>query len=255
MNASTAPIPMLITSAGDQKTVWAPVLSKLEALKALDAQCQIFGADHHHHAAAAPLGNEQLARVEARLGVALPAELRSFYREVGDGGVGPHHGILPSSELMLEDGRYLFVSDQGGGHHTYLTADRGHIAFRDPDDDEGYFATGMTLAAFYNDWLDGELAAFNLVIGWIDEGWSADRIANELAQATGRHDGRDRIVSLIDVVKPVSLFGTPQARIHHAATQFPWYEQQLTAFRQKRAEAAAATARPVGRRAWWRFWS
>jgi hypothetical protein len=249
MNQSTAP--MLITSAGDQKTVWAPVLSKLEALKALDAQCQIFGADHHRHTAAPPLADEQLARVEARLGVVLPAELRSFYREVGDGGVGPHHGIVPSAQLVLEDGRYLFVSDQGGGHRTYLTADRGHIAFRDPDDDEGYFATGMSFAAFYNDWLDGELAAFNLVIDWIDQGWSVEKIATELAQATGRHDARDRVVSLIDVVKPVSMFGTPQARIHHGAAQLPWYEQQLAAFRQRRAEAAA---RPAGRKAWWRFW-
>jgi hypothetical protein len=246
---------MLITSASAHLTTWGPLLNKLEGLKALDAQCQIFGADHHRHLLLPRLTSEQIASVEERLGIALPLELRSFYQEMGDGGAGPHYGIVPAAQLKLVEGRYLFVSDQGCGHGTYLTADRGLIAFHDDDDDEGYFSTGMSFTAYYNDWLDGELAAFNMVIDWIDLGWSAEQISNELAQATGRHDGRDRVLSLIDVPKPVSLFGTPQARIHHGAAQFPWYEQQLTAFRQRRAAAAAAQARQTSpRRPWWQFW-
>lgn len=241
---------MLITSVGSHQTMWASIQTKLEALQALDAQCQVFGAERHRYATGPRLSDAAVAPVESRLGITLPADLRSYYQEVGDGGAGPHYGIVPSAQLELIHGRYLFVSDQGSGHRTYLTADRGHIAFQDPDDEEGgYFATGMSFAEFYNDWLDGELAAFNLVIDWIDQGWNAEKIANELAQATGRHDGRDRIVSLIDVPKPVSLFGTPEARIHHAATQFPWYEQQLAAFRQRRSAAAAAA-----HKSWWQFW-
>jgi hypothetical protein len=246
---------MLITSVSAHLTTWGSALNKLEGLKALDAQCQIFGADHHRYQLRPRLLSDEIAGIEARLGVALPIELRSFYQEMGDGGAGPHYGIVSSAQLKLVDGRYLFVSDQGCGHGTYLTADRGLIAFHDVEDDEGYFSTGMSFSAYYNDWLDGELAAFNMVIEWIDQGWSTEQISNELSQATGRHDGRDRIVSLIDVAKPVSLFGTPQARIHHGATQFPWYEQQLTAFRQRRSDAAAALARQSSpRKPWWQFW-
>ena len=113
---------MLITPASDYQTVWSPVLEKLEVLKALDAQCQVFGAEHHRYAAAPRLGPDEIARVESRLGIALPAELRSFYRDVGDGGVGPHYGIVPSARLELADGRYLFVSDQGCGHGRCLRA-------------------------------------------------------------------------------------------------------------------------------------
>ncbi|MEO6217392.1 MAG: SMI1/KNR4 family protein [Sphingomonas sp.] len=44
---------------------------------------------------AAPLDDETIAAAEARLGFALPPELRRLYAEVADGGFGPGSGLLP----------------------------------------------------------------------------------------------------------------------------------------------------------------
>ncbi|MEK8034688.1 hypothetical protein AACH06_28050 [Ideonella sp. DXS29W] len=235
-------------------SVWAPARAKLEALRALDAQCQIFGADHHRHHAGPCLNDTQIAVTEARLGMRLPHELRGYYQQIGDGGVGPHHGIVASSKLAMAESGYLFVSDQGGDHRTYLSADRGVVAFRDMDDDEGFFATGMSFAAFYNDWLDGELAAFNMVLGWIDAGWSVERIDAELLHATGRHDGRDRVLSLINVAKPADLVDHSESEALHEPVPWPWYEQRLSEFRQRRSGLSLRPAPSAQRPGWWQRW-
>ena len=52
--------------------------------------------------APAPATEEQVAAVEAKLEFALPAELRQFYLEVADGGVGPQAGIYSLKELVAK---------------------------------------------------------------------------------------------------------------------------------------------------------
>jgi hypothetical protein len=49
---------------------------------------------------AAPLDDDVIAAAEARLGFALPAEVRRLYAEVADGGFGPGAGLLPLDRVV-----------------------------------------------------------------------------------------------------------------------------------------------------------
>jgi len=43
----------------------------------------------------------------------------------------------------------------------------------------------------------------------------------------------DRIASFADVPFPEELFGTVHWKIHHGATQFPWYQNVLEEWQAK----------------------
>lgn len=241
--------------------MWELVLEKIQRLRQLDAQRQAFGAELHQYEAAAPLSEGEIAAAEARLGCALPSELAGFYCEVGDGGVGPYYGTVPVNSLQTEDAKYIFIGEQGCGHRTYVISSgpkANAIVFRDLDED-GFTETATSLLAFYENWLDDELAAFQEVRRLIDEGLSAEAIVLELSKSHKRHDGRDLVASVIDAQKPVGLFGSKGQRIYHGATQFPWYENRLNEFRRRTATGGDSpdSSKPTGVRdqPWWRIWN
>lgn len=49
-----------------------------------------------------PLTEDEVAAIEARLGVALPEEYRGFITRVGDGGAGPAYGLFRLSTALRE---------------------------------------------------------------------------------------------------------------------------------------------------------
>lgn len=239
--------------------MWEEALAKIPQLKALDKQLQAFGAEHHGYRAGPRVPDSALSSIESRLGVRLPPQLASFYREVGDGGVGPHYGIVPSRALEVKDGKYVFVSEQGCGHRTYVMADGAgldNVAFLDLDD-ENFVETTTSFTEFYENWLDAELAAFRMASALIDKGLSAAEISQELARTLRRHDGRDLVASIIDASKPEALFGRIGQKRYHGAVQFPWYESELLEFRARSA-AAATSPSPLARTRpgapWWQIW-
>lgn len=65
------------------------------ALAAADPRRTRFGAAAHRYALAPPLSAAALAACEARLGAALPDELRTLVTAVGAGGAGPGYGVVP----------------------------------------------------------------------------------------------------------------------------------------------------------------
>lgn len=71
------------------------VREAVAALAAADPARRRFGAARHRYELAPPLSAEALAAVEARLGAALPDELRGFAGEASAGGAGPGHGVVP----------------------------------------------------------------------------------------------------------------------------------------------------------------
>ncbi|MFK0049979.1 HEAT repeat domain-containing protein [Streptomyces sp. NPDC090741] len=50
-----------------------------------------------------PLAEERVAAFEARHGVRLPRSYRTFLREIGNGGIGPHYGLLPLTRWYVHD--------------------------------------------------------------------------------------------------------------------------------------------------------
>lgn len=78
----------------------ARILAKLEELRQLDPQRELFAAYAHGYALAEPVDPALLAKVETALGGPLPDDYRRFLVEVGDGGAGPYYGILPLEEAL-----------------------------------------------------------------------------------------------------------------------------------------------------------
>src|ERR1043165_2744216 len=78
---------------------WKSILDKLTETRALDRQCQAFGAEVHGYQLYPALTPQELTWAEEALGAPFPDELRTFHLEVGGGGAGPGYGIYASSEV------------------------------------------------------------------------------------------------------------------------------------------------------------
>ena len=73
----------------------ATVRDAVRALAAGDPGLGRFGAARHRYELAPPLGAAELTALEARLGAALPDDVRAFAAGVGAGGAGPAYGVVP----------------------------------------------------------------------------------------------------------------------------------------------------------------
>jgi hypothetical protein len=94
----------------------AEVGGRLDVLRRADPGFTRFGAAAHHYLLNQPLPQSEVTAFEARYGLSLPGEYRSFLLEVGDGGADPFYGIFrldrsgPQRGTLWEDGR---CSDTG----------------------------------------------------------------------------------------------------------------------------------------------
>jgi hypothetical protein len=155
----------------------------LAALAAADPDHAQFGAARHHYELAPPLAAETVARIEARAGVSLPDDYRSFVLEIGAGGAGPFHGLLPpdnEAQLAGVKGPFpyaerwmprgdespdlrgvLTLAHVGCGYASFLVVDgpsRGEVwADRGPAD-EGLVRTHPSFTAWYSGWIFDLLA-------------------------------------------------------------------------------------------------
>jgi hypothetical protein len=83
----------------------AGIPGKLKALKAMDAWP--FGAEEHCFRLEPVLTEPQVSEFEARWGIQLPVEYRSFITTVGNGGAGPAYGLFPLEEAVAYRGKSL----------------------------------------------------------------------------------------------------------------------------------------------------
>ncbi|WP_433828444.1 SMI1/KNR4 family protein [Actinoplanes sp. CA-015351] len=87
---------------------WSDVRPRVAALVARPDLSRAFGWDSHQGVLEPRLTADELAELEAQLGVELPGEYRSFLREVSRGGAGPAYGLFP---LRGVDGLWEWVGD------------------------------------------------------------------------------------------------------------------------------------------------
>jgi len=71
------------------------VLKILDKARELDSKFELFGTKDHQYRLEPPVPEEFVREVEEKCGFTLPADYRRFITRVGDGGAGPHYGIMP----------------------------------------------------------------------------------------------------------------------------------------------------------------
>ncbi len=79
--------------------IWLENKALLNQLKALDKTFQLFGAASHRYKLNPTCTASEVADVEKRLGIKLPADLKAFYTFMGNGVAGPHFGIRQLNDL------------------------------------------------------------------------------------------------------------------------------------------------------------
>ncbi|WP_405557326.1 SMI1/KNR4 family protein [Streptomyces sp. NBC_01171] len=91
---------------------WVGVRERVEALAAAPVQDgpspAVFGANGHRFHLDPVLSPADLAHLEARIGVELPPEYRTFLLQVGAGGAGPAYGVFP---VRRTDGVWRWAGD------------------------------------------------------------------------------------------------------------------------------------------------
>jgi hypothetical protein len=78
------------------------VPTKLARLRELDPGLWVFGASTHRHRLAPPVSPAEIERIEARLGIELPDDYRTFVTTIGNGGAGPGHGLERLTERVVD---------------------------------------------------------------------------------------------------------------------------------------------------------
>ncbi len=76
------------------------IQEKLEQLRALDTNYQVFNAQAHRYRLNPCLSSQQIDALEQRSQILLPAEYRLFLQEIGNGGAGPDYGIFPLEQSL-----------------------------------------------------------------------------------------------------------------------------------------------------------
>jgi len=242
----------------ENKPMWAEVLEKLERLKAIDKQCQAFGARTHRYILWPCLRPEEIEGVEQQLGVKLPESLRMFYLEAGNGAAGPNYGLLPAAKLRSyrADQQYpgiekirqaaehtsesyfeapkevlaglLVVIDEGCGHESCLVTTgplAGNVVHVS---NEGFVEeTDQTLRDHFEQWLDRELNLFGSVESLMRSGASYAAIHEKMVAQFEDWFAGSRISSIANVEKPAKLFGTGDIDSGSGATHNQWYEKVL----------------------------
>ena len=253
--------------------MWEQLLSRLRRLKHFDRSFQIFGADYHRYHLQPTVRQQDIKSTEKRLKVQLPAELKSFYTQLGNGRAGPYLGMIEARDLRGyqpekpyqgvdyfkqlaeeqgvpedEDGYFevpkealqglITIMHEGCGHEVCLVSAGDEIGKIVHISNDGFVEDSheTSLKNLYKSWLDQNILAFEHLEKLLHSDMSAEEIHQTLNYDLGRYDGRDLLISLLGLKKPKELFGTRSRRIYHKAGQQEWYDEQLTKYRSQNRE-------------------
>ncbi|MFZ6643222.1 SMI1/KNR4 family protein [Undibacterium sp. TC4M20W] len=249
--------------------MWQDFKEKLITLRHMDKQCQAFAADEHRYQFGDLVTPALLGRIEKKLNLNLPEQLRQFYITVGNGGAGPHYGLqkvealyeyeaakpYPGVEALmalrkrddenpLDESLSLNRQDlsglmpilfEGCGHEVCLITNGeklGKIAFFSTE--HGISESAFNMLEFFTDWVDRQLEIFNTIAILANSNYSFEYIRTQMVEKYHEYDAESLVMSVLNIEKPEALFGTKHRKKFHNATQRPWLEEQLANYRHCR---------------------
>ncbi|TAE21310.1 MAG: SMI1/KNR4 family protein [Candidatus Kapaibacterium sp.] len=74
---------------------WQEIKRRVEGLKSRDTELTVFGAKHHKYLMKPCLSEDEIAKFEEENAFQLPEDYRTYLKFFGNGGVGPHYGVIP----------------------------------------------------------------------------------------------------------------------------------------------------------------
>lgn len=125
------------------------------------ARPAVFGATAHRWHVQPPLGADELAKLEATVGM-LPDAYRWWIRQVSAGGAGPGYGLLPrgydadNPDLSAAGERdWLLLADRGGGRWSVLQLADGcvHTLVIAPGEEVEFVEESPDFACWLDTWL------------------------------------------------------------------------------------------------------
>ncbi|MDH4461512.1 MAG: SMI1/KNR4 family protein [Flectobacillus sp.] len=79
------------------------IKGKLEQLRQLDTNLEIFGSEKHRYILNPPISTDTLKQFEAKHKITLPSEYVAFLTTLGNGRAGPFYGLEPFENAIFDD--------------------------------------------------------------------------------------------------------------------------------------------------------
>lgn len=246
--------------------MWEEFRRKVERLKSLDQQFQVFGAEYHQYFFNPKVSESRIIEIEKLSNFILPEQLKNYYLTLGNGKAGIYFGVVKLEDLLgfraLEDytevetlrklrrdmpdeddyfevdHKYLTglirIEEEGCGHLTCVISKgerAGEIVHVSGD---GYvFETRITMVEYYEAKYEANLAIFEALKNLMNSTKSFQEIEREVIENFAFHSTGDYISSIANIEKPASIFGTKFNKIYYGKTQNPWYEKVLNEWRKR----------------------
>jgi hypothetical protein len=85
------------------------IKDKLELLRQLDTNLEIFGSEKHRYILNPTLSPDTIRQFEAKHRITLPVDYAAFLTTLGNGGAGPFYGLEPFENAIFDDLDYKRV--------------------------------------------------------------------------------------------------------------------------------------------------
>lgn len=138
------------------------IINKFRKLKQLDKNFCVFGSEMHEYKFNSPLSKSSLQKFEYINNIKLPNEYTEFLLKIGNGGAGPHCGLMGISTKKYKrfSNKFRFISD-----FTPLTYDNCTRIDEDSLDCEDCSERFTCVDAYYED--DNEYK-YDYISGYLD---------------------------------------------------------------------------------------
>lgn len=246
--------------------MWEEFRRKVECLKNLDRQFQVFGAENHQYSFNPTISKNQIAEVETLNNILLPEQLKYYYLTLGNGNVGINFGVVKINDLLgfqaLEayteveilkqfrrdtsdeddyfevDYQYLTglirIEEEGCGHLTCVISKGERAGEIVHVSNDGFvFETRKMMIEYYENQYETHLTIFETVKKLMTSEKSYQQIEREMIETFDFYATGDYIASIANVEKPASIFGTKFNKIYYGKTQTPWYQKVLNDWRKR----------------------
>lgn len=270
--------------------MWDEVFQRIKLLKSYDKQFQVSGTQYHRYKANKICSLAEIECFEKKINCQIPQELRSYYLECGNGGVGPFNGILPLDKIQVyqpdlpypgeaglreicykehpeyisEDGYFEIGPQYLSGLITVMYQEGGHeilIVCNGPQTGEIVYRSGAwsicdgkeSLIEGFRNWLNYHIKAFEKLDEMVSQMCSFKEISLKFEDELMRDDLVDLLRSYLNVRKTKGLFDSVFP--YNVSLDIPGQLEQINQRKLAEKQLIKYQKRLVRKSTgWWKIW-